>query len=298
MTQQPATDRQVSYVKSLLYSHDLTGSGYDTPAWTTGIDYEGRLYHAADNMSKSSASKVIEDLKRLPFKPAQHWDTDDDPDWDTRSREARVAQAEQDAFGGLAEAFPADRSLSRQRVEGFAARVEAKTAMLATDKQTAYLRNLVDERSAPVDDREEGTVAGAWEALQEGTLTARQAGDAISILARQPRAAKADTGTPEVPAGRYAVEMDGDLKFYRVDRPTEGKWAGRTFVKVQASDEYWPVRGDAAKAVLAEIAKDPRAASLRYGHEIGACGICGRTLTDEDSRAAGIGPICAGNVGW
>lgn len=99
-----------------------------------------------------------------------------------------------------------------------------------------------------------------------------------------------------VPAGRYAIEADGVIKFYAVDRPTEGKWAGYTFVKVQASDDLFPVKGQAAKAVLAAIAVDPKAALVRYGHAIGKCGLCGRTLTDEESRAAGIGPVCARKV--
>lgn len=39
-------------------------------------------------------------------------------------------------------------------------------------------------------------------------------------------------------------------------------------------------------------------ASNRNGRELGHCGVCGRTLTDEESRARGIGPICAENNGW
>lgn len=33
-------------------------------------------------------------------------------------------------------------------------------------------------------------------------------------------------------------------------------------------------------------------AMLRYGRLIGACGHCGRTLTNQESRDAGIGPVC------
>lgn len=108
------------------------------------------------------------------------------------------------------------------------------------------------------------------------------------------RAETRSTPIPDVPAGRYAVENDeGHLAFYVIDRPTEGRWAGHTFVKVQASDELHKLPIPAAKGVLAKIAKDPKAASIRYGRELGQCGVCGRTLTDEASRAAGIGPICA-----
>ena len=115
------------------------------------------------------------------------------------------------------------------------------------------------------------------------------------------RPSESTTAAPvaNVAAGRYAVEgTDGVLRFYRVDKPTEGKWAGYTFVKIYASDNTYPVKGAGRAAVLAEIAKDPRAAMLRYGREIGACGHCGRTLTNEDSRAKGIGPVCAQGMGW
>jgi hypothetical protein len=99
--------------------------------------------------------------------------------------------------------------------------------------------------------------------------------------------------------GRYAVTVDGTLKFYKVDQGKAGtRWAGRTFVSVQASDELYPVRNpNARQEILNLIAVDPAAAMRRYGQELGQCGHCGRTLTDENSRAAGIGPICA-DKGW
>lgn len=105
---------------------------------------------------------------------------------------------------------------------------------------------------------------------------------------------------PDIPAGRYAVEnAEGVLRFYEVDRPEPpSRWAGRTFVSVLASDERHPVKGEGGRAVLAKIAEDPRSAMLRYGHEIGACGRCGKLLTDEESRRIGIGPVCIGKLGW
>jgi len=108
--------------------------------------------------------------------------------------------------------------------------------------------------------------------------------------------AAAPTGpTPDVAAGRYAVldPVDGVLKFYKVDRPTEGRWKGYTFLKVYASDETWPIRDHTHRdLILTAIAADARGAMERYGAEIGKCGRCGRTLTDEASRARGIGPDC------
>lgn len=105
----------------------------------------------------------------------------------------------------------------------------------------------------------------------------------------------------DVPEGRYAVRnAEGVVKFYRVDRPTEGRWAGYVFVKVQASDDLYPVRNrQQREAVLAAIAEAGIEASMTlYGRELGKCGHCGRTLTDEDSRARGIGPVCYGKMGF
>jgi hypothetical protein len=115
-----------------------------------------------------------------------------------------------------------------------------------------------------------------------------------------PQAQVSAQPTTDVPAGRYAIENDeGTLGFFQVDRPTEGRWAGYTFVKYQASDETYPVRDKAKRdRILSKIAQNVKEAMLTYGREIGACGHCGRTLTDEDSRNAGIGPVCAGKVSW
>lgn len=98
----------------------------------------------------------------------------------------------------------------------------------------------------------------------------------------------------KVPAGRYAVEDDeGLLGFYRVRKMTEGRWAGRTFLDRQASQEHFPVRFAAERArVLKAIAQDVKAAAIRYGRELGVCSQCGRSLTNPDSIAAGIGPVC------
>lgn len=104
---------------------------------------------------------------------------------------------------------------------------------------------------------------------------------------------------PEVPAGRYALRTDDTVRFYRVDRPTKGQWAHYTFVTRQAGDDEWPVRNAVERqSLLGRIGQDVAAASKLYGTEIGACGVCGRTLTDETSRAAGIGPVCAVKTGW
>lgn len=106
-----------------------------------------------------------------------------------------------------------------------------------------------------------------------------------------------------VPAGRYAIDTeDGAVNataFYKVDRPTEGRWAGYVFVKLMLSDEEQRMSRAAGDAVLRKIAAvGAAAASARYGHEIGECGVCGRTLTNDVSREYGIGPDCRKKMDW
>lgn len=167
----------------------------------------------------------------------------------------------------------------------------------ATEKQVTFILTLAGERNV------------ALTREQVEALSKREASDTITGLLAMPKpqptvVVQGQAGTVEVPdeatvpAGRYALRTEGVVKFYKVDRPTEGRWAGKVFVKVQASDDLHPVRGSAGVAVLARIAEDAQGAMALYGHEIGSCGKCGRTLTDEDSRARGIGPVCIQKMGW
>jgi len=54
---------------------------------------------------------------------------------------------------------------------------------------------------------------------------------------------------------------------------------------------------EAAERIVA-VSNDPKQAAVAYGMKFGACSICGRALTDSDSIARGIGPICAENYGF
>lgn len=111
--------------------------------------------------------------------------------------------------------------------------------------------------------------------------------------------ASGHTAAPEatpaaVAAGHYAIPSTGsnDLAFYRVDHG-EGRWAGRTFVKlVVGGHPEQNMPRSHVPGILARIAADPDAGP-RYGREIGRCCVCNRELTDDESRAAGIGPKCA-----
>lgn len=120
---------------------------------------------------------------------------------------------------------------------------------------------------------------------------------------RERASRQANPQSPGVPAGRYAITEDDKTTFVKVDRPDFGKWAGYVFVKRLVASpgqlvEY-PIRDREHRArILATIEADgPDAASRRFGQEIGRCGVCGSPLTNESSRQAGIGPVCAAKFG-
>lgn len=96
-----------------------------------------------------------------------------------------------------------------------------------------------------------------------------------------------------VPAGRYAVLNDaGEYAFYRV-RIT----GGIHVVDQQLSTTFHPVSRATAAAVLHKIAANPQQACTDYGLKLEICGRCGIALTNPESRARGMGDICA-SKGW
>ena len=107
----------------------------------------------------------------------------------------------------------------------------------------------------------------------------------------------------ELVAGRYAVP-GGDTRLkVKISKGRDGtRWAGYVFVTDGAyhgqGGRYGIQRpgqnyeGDIADQLRAILA-DPFEASKEYGRLTSTCGVCGAPLENEQSVAAGIGPICA-----
>jgi hypothetical protein len=200
-----------------------------------------------------------------------------------------------------AQTDPSDAGVADQLVIADAIKATADRSPwpLASQKAVDYLVSLARTRTPdvqPVDirnwalsvDRTEVSAKIDWLKTQLAVF----ADDAAPVDNRLER--------HEIPAGRYAITgNEGHTVFVKIDIPTEGRWAGRIFVKVQAGDELHRTSRNMADALLGKIAAaGTKEAMFRYGREIGACGHCGRTLTNEESRAAGIGPVCRGKMGW
>lgn len=97
-----------------------------------------------------------------------------------------------------------------------------------------------------------------------------------------------------LPAARYAT-LDGEkVDFWRVEVSSTGM---RFIVRLIGSPgDFRKVRVPKSTqvAVLVEIAADPATAMMAFAAHFTACGRCCAPLTDEVSRARGLGPDCYG----
>lgn len=103
--------------------------------------------------------------------------------------------------------------------------------------------------------------------------------------------------TDDVPNSKYALVREAGPVFYEVTTGRKGKWVGFLFLsRLVGHPGDWkrtPVKGDAKKDILAEIGQDPKAAAIRFSKEFTICAVCGSPLSDPESLALGLGPICA-----
>lgn len=189
---------------------------------------------------------------------------------------------------------------------------QPKQSVPATDRQARFLRDLLDERQTP--EAWSLTPDQVRQRLDEGQVTKTQASAAITSLLDSPRKASASTGSrpsaDDIPASRYAVKSrDGDWEFYQVDKPTKGRWEGYTFLSQlfgspgDFNKRKIPVREAASvyDAIRSATYQDgsktltgPEAAAVAFSREHGVCAACLAPLTDPESIARGLGPICAG----
>jgi hypothetical protein len=104
-----------------------------------------------------------------------------------------------------------------------------------------------------------------------------------------------------IPIGHYATKSltgNNDYDFWRIDRPEQGTYAGRTFVKriVGGKPDLNVSRTTKFAALEAIMTEGIEETGWRYGQELKRCRKCNRHLTDEVSRSVSIGPECRKKV--
>lgn len=103
------------------------------------------------------------------------------------------------------------------------------------------------------------------------------------------------------------LQADGQDMVVQVAKPGS-KWAGTLFVESTDGKRLGYVKDgrynrpfactDAEAAAVLKACSDPEQAAVAYGKAWSVCCICNQTLTNDESIARGIGPICASNYGW
>lgn len=154
-----------------------------------------------------------------------------------------------------------------------------------TDNQISAARRCI---ARDAERKVQNKAAAAEREAQAQPVNTTALEDAFARASKRNRRIALWIGTVRV---KPAAKHPGVL--YVVDRSTDsylGKVTGGKFV---------PSRdGKAREAEMLTILADPKAAAVRHGKLTGACSVCSRTLTDPASIAAGIGPVCAENMGW
>ena len=131
--------------------------------------------------------------------------------------------------------------------------------------------------------RAESAPVVSVEAIEVAFNNAKQAGVKFPKL-RLDEFVFSPAGENSKNAGAIYIKTKGDGVYL-------GKVAGgRLFTSRDCTTE-------AAERITA-VSSDPKQAAVAYGMKFGACSVCGRQLTDSDSVARGIGPICAENYGF
>jgi hypothetical protein len=150
----------------------------------------------------------------------------------------------------------------------------------ATDKQLAFLNKLVAEKQW-----EAAPVAATVVKFKDGEVLGRKE---VSAAIDQLMALKGPAKPKAAPVADGFYVLNDTI--YKVQTSPN---SGHSYAKkLSAHGSFDYAAGAIAKLATAEPLTLELAA--KYGKLYGMCVGCGRTLTDEGSIAAGIGPICAG----
>ena len=149
----------------------------------------------------------------------------------------------------------------------------------ASLKQIEFLWKLVSEKGAlPWMDSD-----GEWAA----DLSLTEASNAIGELMSQPRKPAMNADGAPVSEGYFYVEG----LIYKVQA---AKSSGNLYAKVFSESGYEYAPG--AMRLMASAQRLTLEQAAEAGVKTGRCVVCARLLTDPESVAAGIGPICAGRL--
>lgn len=173
-----------------------------------------------------------------------------------------------------------------------------------TAKQVEFINRLQAERRWEDTPAMATMVEDARFAWRKGEFSKRDASLLIHDLGFMPRR---ETAAVEAPAESLEGMHTLDGQVYKVQVAVHG--SGRPYAKRlvldmdnisdvnQGAEPVYSARFEYAAGVIKRLSADTKMsleAAKEFGVLYGTCCVCSRTLTNEASIAAGIGPVCAG----
>lgn len=187
------------------------------------------------------------------------------------------------------------------------------TTFPASDKQIAFINELLDARELPtLDPVIKPFIDDRFTALS--AIDKRSASAVISLLLSLPKRAKSASGLQlclaRVPKAKYAIPTDeidiaplqdtpltGDLLFIEV-REYENTLYMRRLTGAPGAFNRDKVPHADVLIIIDLIAKDPYKYTRLFGENYACCGKCGAELTDPTSRSLFLGPECRKGFGY
>lgn len=209
------------------------------------------------------------------------------------ARKAREQQSAADQANEWLEANPVEAEWLREPIKGdFTFHADMLASLIKygsfTERQEAAVRNAAAKSAAR---------KAQW-AAERAERDANKADVDISrIDAAFTSAVKAGLKFPKLRLDDFTLSLasvssrNAGSIYVKQDELYLGKIADGKFTRSRDCN------ADLEARIVAACA-DPAAAAEVYGKRTGQCSCCGRALTNEESIARAIGPICASKWGW
>lgn len=169
----------------------------------------------------------------------------------------------------------------------------------ATDAQLVTLKRMISERDITAI---QAAVDAARQSAMAGTFSLQDASHLFDLVKAQPRKApEAELNRPAPLApGVYRGSVTGEGSPSKLYRVYPARATDRPLLAKEIIHEAELIRFEyvgAARRFVDPSGRLTLEEAKEFGHQYGICVMCGARLTDPESVAAGIGPICAGKIG-
>lgn len=202
-------------------------------------------------------------------------------------RQARAERAREEAIEAFGAEYPAERVWLEATAPRWSVAAEWLDALVRfgslTEGKLGAIRKCMARDAARTTERTERAAAAPvvdTARLEAAFDVARGKGyKRIAMTIAGLRFSPAPAGGAN--AGALYVKRDGEYL---------GKIKGGKYLCVDA--------GRGTEAEVQTVLADPEAAAIAHGQRTGVCAICNAELTNAESIARGIGPVCAAKFGW